>query len=230
MPTVAPTIDTAVQQQQRTTLSGASLAKDFDQFLTLLTTQLQNQDPLSPMDTNQFTQQLVSFAGVEQQINGNQKLDALVQMQLSNAFSASLGYVGLDVSYLSNEVAYDGKTPAKINYALEGTAKTVNINILDESGKVVFSGPGQTTTGNNSFTWNGKTTGGAPLPEGTYTVKIDATNDKGAIVKSSTVVSGRVRGVESQKGIIHLLVGDRAVPMANVLNAAVPPEVKPTGT
>jgi flagellar basal-body rod modification protein FlgD len=222
--TTIPTIDNAVQQQQRTALSNASLAKDFDQFLTLLTTQLQNQDPLSPMDTNQFTQQLVSFAGVEQQINSNQKLDSLVQMQLSNAFSASLGYVGLDVSYLSNEIAYDGKGTSTVNYALDKAAKTVTVNILDESGKVVFSGPGQTNTGSNKFVWTGKTTGGAPLPAGTYTVKIDANDETGAIVKSSTVVTGRVRGVETQQGVIHLLVGQRAVPMANVLNAALPPE------
>ncbi|MCB9979368.1 MAG: flagellar hook capping family protein [Rhodospirillales bacterium] len=228
MASAITTIDTVVQQQQKTTTGVASLAKDFDQFLTLLTTQLQNQDPLSPMDTNQFTQQLVSFAGVEQQINSNQKLDSLVQMQLSNAFSASLGYVGLDVSYLSNEIAYDGTTPATINYALESTARTVTVNILDESGSLVYSGPGKTVSGKNAFVWDGKSTGGAPLPEGTYTVRIDALDDTDGIVGSSTVVSGRVRGVETQQGIIHLLIGERAVPMANILNAAIPPEEKLT--
>jgi len=60
---------------QKTTASKASLSQDFDDFLQLLTTQLQNQDPLNPMDSNEFTNQLVQFSQVEQQINSNQKLD-----------------------------------------------------------------------------------------------------------------------------------------------------------
>ena len=74
------TISNALNSQQSTLNSSAQLAEDFDSFLQLLTTQLQNQDPLSPLDTNEFTSQLVQFAGVEQQINVNQKLNSLVSL------------------------------------------------------------------------------------------------------------------------------------------------------
>ena len=79
-------IGTALNQQAQTNSSSVGLASDFNQFLILLTTQLQHQDPLSPMDTTEFTNQLVAFSGVEQQINTNQKLDSLVSLQLGNAF------------------------------------------------------------------------------------------------------------------------------------------------
>lgn len=219
-------LNTALTQQNRTASTGAKLAEDFDSFLTLLTTQLQNQDPLSPLDTNQFTQQLVSFAGVEQQINSNQKLDSLVQMQLSNAFSAALGYVGLDVRYLSNELSYSGTGESKISYSLEKSAREASVNIFDEAGKLVYSAKVDPAQGPHDFTWNGKSTGGQQMPAGTYTIKIDAADAAGTPVKSTSVVPGRVKGVETQNGIIHLLVGDRAVPIANILNAALPPEEK----
>src|SRR5262249_32024485 len=90
-------INTALDQQAKTATTTQQPTTDFAQFLTLLTTQLQNQDPLNPMDSAQFTNQLVMFSQVEQQINANQKLDSLVALGVSNGLSAALGYVGLDV-------------------------------------------------------------------------------------------------------------------------------------
>jgi len=122
------TVNTALQQQARTSNSSAQLADDFDQFLQLLTVQLQNQDPLNPTDTAEFTNQLVAFSGVEQQINTNQKLDNLVSLQLSNTFSSALGYVGLDASYVSSEAFYDGSNDVKINYAISGDSADTTRN------------------------------------------------------------------------------------------------------
>ena len=95
------TITGALQNAQNTQQQSVTLAEDFSQFLTLLTTQLQNQDPLSPMDSTEFTNQLVQFSQVEQQINSNKKLDNLVQLQLASVSNVALGYVGLDISYIS---------------------------------------------------------------------------------------------------------------------------------
>ncbi len=217
-------ISTALAQQSRTASTGSKLAEDFDSFLTLLTTQLQNQDPLSPLDTNQFTQQLVSFAGVEQQINSNQKLDSLVQMQLSNVFSSALGYVGLDVNYLSSELSYDGTGGAKISYSLSDAAASNQVNIYNESGELVYSAQGDTSSGAHEFVWDGKSTGGETMPAGNYSIYVDALDSAGDVVDSSIVVPGRVRGVETQDGVVHLLIGDRAVALSNVLNAATPEE------
>lgn len=225
MATTSPvSIGTALNQQQKTSNSSKQLSEDFDQFLRLLTTQLQNQDPLDPMDSAQFTQQLVAFSGVEQQINTNQKLDNLVALNLNNALNSSLGYVGMDISYLSAEMNFDGTTPVKVTYALDGKAASNNISITDETGKVVFQKTGALDTGKNELTWDGSLTNGGHAPAGTYTVKINAFDSDGNLVKSTSVVTGRVKGVETQDGVINLLVGDRAVPLGNVLNAIKPME------
>ena len=102
------TVSGAVNNAQKTAQQAVGLAEDFDQFLILLTTQLQNQDPLNPMDSTEFTNQLVQFSQVEQAINQNQKLDDLVSLQLGSVSSVALGYVGLDVNYISSDMNFDG--------------------------------------------------------------------------------------------------------------------------
>lgn len=222
MTTISPTISGATTDAAKTTGSVTGLAKDFSQFLKLLTTQLQNQDPLNPMDSNEFTNQLVQFSQVEQQINTNQKLDNVVALQLSSSISAALGYVGLDANYVSAEAHYDGATPVKITYSLESEARTAKLNLINEAGEIVHSQDISGKTGRIDVTWDGKDAFGQKAPEGTYTIRIDALDAEDKPVKSSTVVQGRVRGIETQDGTILLLVGDRAVPVSNVLNAALP--------
>ena len=222
MSTAATTISGLTNSTQKTATQKATLAADFDQFLTLLTTQLQNQDPLNPMDSNDFTNQLVQFSQVEQQINTNQKLDSLLSLQLSSSISAALGYVGLDASYVSNEMNYDGEKPVSISYSLAAQAKTAKMTILDGDGNKVLTKDIGLETGRQNYTWDGKDEYGQKMAAGTYTVKIDALDANNKTVTSTVVVNGNVRGVETQDGQILLLVGERSVPMANILNASVP--------
>src|SRR3954452_2810695 len=97
------------------------LSQDYTTFLKLLTTQLQNQDPMSPMDSSQFTNQLVQYSQVEQQIGQNDKLEKLVKMQSNNQTQASLGFIGLDVEATGSAFTYDGSSPAKMSYTLPET-------------------------------------------------------------------------------------------------------------
>ncbi|PZQ48479.1 MAG: flagellar hook capping family protein [Micavibrio aeruginosavorus] len=205
-----------------TTNAQAQLSEDFSQFLTLLTTQLQNQDPLSPMDSTEFTNQLVQFSQVEQQINSNAKLDNLVALQLSSISTVALGYVGMDISYVSSDMNFDGTNPVEINFALGSEAVTSKINIYDEEGELVYSKDAPKNVGTNSYTWNGTDSNGNALPAGTYTVKIDALDKAGTAIDNSTVVSGHVKGIETQNGVVYVLVGDRAVPLASIVNATTP--------
>ena len=126
----------AVQAAQ-TQEQSIALANDFSQFLTLLTTQLQNQDPLDPLDSREFTDQLVQFSQVEQSINTNSKLDDLISLQLSNSTTSALDYVGLDVSYVSAEVSLEQGENTTIRYSLDRPASVSQINIFDESGQLV---------------------------------------------------------------------------------------------
>lgn len=221
------TIGSALEQQSQTTAASTSLAEDFSQFLTLLTVQLQNQDPLDPMDTSEFTNQIVAFTGVEQQINTNQKLDDLVALQLSSSLSSALSYVGLDISYIGNEFNYDGTLPAKINYAMDGSAIDAKVRVLNEQGDILYEEQAKTSAGNNEFVWDGTDKNGNPLPAGTYQVRIDALDANDQPVVSTTVVSGRVRGVETQNGLTFALVGERAIALGNILNASQPDEAPP---
>jgi len=216
----------AANDASKTGASTVKLAEDFQQFLTLLTTQLQNQDPLSPMDSTEFTNQLVQFTQVEQQINTNQKLDNLVAMQLASVSTVALGYVGMDISYIGSEMNYDGTKPVKVTYALANEAVTSKINVYDEDGLLIYSADAPKDTGMNEVTWTGKKTNGDPVPAGTYTVKIDAVDKDGKAIENSTVVTGHVDGIETQNGVVYVLVGDRAVPIASIVNARIP--VAPT--
>lgn len=211
------------EQANQTSQQRVTLAEDFSQFLKLLTTQLQNQDPLAPMDSTEFTNQLVQFSQVEQQINSNQKLDSLVALQLSTISSVALGYVGMDISYVSSDMNYDGTTPVDINYALSEEAVSAKVNIYDEEGTLVYSADTPKDTGTNKFTWSGITTSGQPVAAGTYTVKIDALNKDEKAIANSTVVSGHVRGIETQNGVVYVLVGERAVAVSSIVNATTPP-------
>lgn len=224
----ATTISGITNNAAKTTAQRATIANDFDDFLRLLTTQLQNQDPLNPMDSNEFTNQLVQFSQVEQQINTNQKLDSLVALQLSSSISAALGYVGLDASYVSNDLHFNGTDAAKITYSLEKAAVKAKLSVVDEDGKTIFSRDVPGTIGKNDITWDGKDEFGTAQPPGTYSIRIDALDENDKSLKSTVVVNGRIRGVETQDGQILLLVGERAVPMANILNAAEPPTSPPT--
>ncbi len=219
-------IGTALNQQAKTEASSNKLAEDYNEFLLLLTTQLQNQDPMNPMDSTEFTNQIVAFSGVEQQINMNQKLDSLVALQLSNIMGSALSYVGMDTSYLSSELYFDGSSPAKVNYSLSSEATESKIRIVDENGDIIYETEASKNIGNSEFIWDGTTKTGEPAPKGTYEVRIDALDYDNNTVNTTTVVTGRVHGVETQNGTILLLVGERAVPVNTVLNASEPPSAE----
>ena len=221
------TVTGAANQASQTAQQRVSLADDFSQFLTLLTTQLQNQDPMAPMDSTEFTNQLVQFSQVEQQINSNAKLDNLVQLQLSSISSVALGYVGMDVSYIGSEMYYDGETNLDVNYALADEAVVAKINIYNEAEELVYSADAPRTAGTNTVTWTGVKTDGTPVEPGTYTVKIDALDKNDKAIENSTVVTGRVKGIESQNGLVYVLIGDRAVSLSSIVNAKLPEEAAP---
>ncbi len=221
------TINNALDFQQRTSNASNQLAEDFDDFLILLTTQLQNQDPLDPADSTEFTNQLVSFAGVEQQINANQRLESLVSLGLGTSFSSSLNYVGKDVSYVSSEVYFDGGSPISVDYTISGTSADTSIKIFNEDGDIVFQRPVSDDETIESFTWDGKDENGLVQPAGTYSLRVDALDPQNNPLTTTTVVTGNVKGVETQNGTTFLLIGERAVSVGNVINvtqAATPVE------
>lgn len=224
------TLSGTINKAQNTAQQSIKLAEDFTQFLTLLTTQLQNQDPLSPMDSSEFTNQLVQFSQVEQSINTNKKLDDMLSLQLASISSVALGYVGLDVTYTSAEMNWDGTTPVNVNYGLSAQASVAKVNVYKEDGTVVRSMDAPKSPGAQQVTWDGRDNNGNLMPSGTYSVKVEAADKNSKPMAVSTAVSGNVRGIESQNGVVYLLVGERAIALNSVINASVPKPATPTTT
>src|SRR3954452_25189704 len=130
------------------------IAENFDSFLQLLTTQLKNQSPLDPLDTNQFTQQLVQFASVEQQLKTNETLSSLLTNAQASTAATAATYVGLDITAdgatqsLSNGTASWTLTPAR--------AAKATVTIKDANGAVVATKTATLQAGEQTFTWDGK--------------------------------------------------------------------------
>lgn len=225
------TLSSAANSASKTQAQSVKLAEDFNQFLTLLTTQLQNQDPLNPMDSSEFTNQLVQFSQVEQSINTNQKLDDMLALQLGSLSTVALGYVGMDVTYTGTEMNWDGTNPVSINYALEKNASVLKANVYDESGKLVRSMDAPKAAGGQKVSWDGKDNNGNVMAAGTYSIKVEAADNDQKPISVTTAVSGHVRGIEAQDGVIFLLIGERAVALNNVIQAVNPSAAKgPAGT
>jgi flagellar basal-body rod modification protein FlgD len=198
-----------------TSAATQQLTGNFDTFLQLLTTQLQNQDPLNPMDSNQFTQQLVEFSQVEQQINTNSNLQSLISLTEGNAGSAAVGYLGKDVTISNGNAALTNGT-ATWNYTLGADSSTTQLSVTNSAGQVVYTGSGETSSGSNTFTWDGQDNNGNQLPDGTYTLAVTATGSDGSAIQTSVSSSGIVSEVAFQNGVPVLMIGSMTVPLSQV--------------
>ncbi|WJR79742.1 flagellar hook capping FlgD N-terminal domain-containing protein [Bradyrhizobium sp. NP1] len=175
--------------------SGATLAGNFQTFLTLLTTQLKNQNPLDPLDTNQFTQQLVQFASVEQQLKTNDQLTTLVSLQQTAQATQALTFVG-KTAVVNGNTATLTNSQATWNLNIPSNS-TVNISITNSSGQTVFSGKYSASAGNNQpFVWNGQGNDGTQWQNGQYTLTATATDSSGNAVGITTQAQGVVNSVD----------------------------------
>jgi flagellar basal-body rod modification protein FlgD len=187
-------------------LASSQIAGNFQSFLQLLTVQLQNQNPLSPLDTNQFTQQLVEFAGVQQQLNTNDSLATLVSLQQANQASQALGFVGKTAVVNGNTASL---TNSQATWQLDiASNSTVNISIANSTGQTVFTGKFPASAGNNQpFNWNGRGNDGTLLPDGTYKLTATATDSAGNSVGVKTQVEGVVSSVDLTQSPPLLSIG-----------------------
>jgi flagellar basal-body rod modification protein FlgD len=178
---------------QANAMANQQIAGNFQSFLQLLTTQLQNQNPLDPLDTNQFTQQLVEFAGVQEQINTNDSLASLVSMQQTAQATQALTFVG-KTAIVNGNTATMANSSATWELTVPSNSN-VNISIANSSGQTVFTQTVPENAGNQPFTWNGVGSDGTQWPDGTYTLTATTTDSSGNSVAVATQVAGLVSGV-----------------------------------
>jgi flagellar basal-body rod modification protein FlgD len=215
-PTTSSTAPSSTAQSAGV-LGGQQLAGNFDTFLQLLTTQLQNQDPLDPLDTNQFTQQLVEFASVEQQVNMNTNLQTLITMQQTSQSLQALQLMGANVTINSNTAALSNATnnPATWGFSSPSPA-TGAITITSSTGQVAYTGTTSLSAGNNTYTWNGKGNNGVTWPDGNYTLSITATGANGQAVSVTTQVQGTVTAVNVNQNPPQVTVGGQSYPISAI--------------
>ena len=193
--TATPTTTTPTSSSSASSaVNNTEIASNFTEFLQLLTTQLQNQNPLSPMDTNQFTQQLVEFAQVEQQMNTNSSLSTLVSLAQSQQSTSALSLIGANVVVNGATVPMTG---GNANWTMNASKPaTATITISDSTGQTAYSGKFAVNSGAQSFHWNGIGNNGQQWPDGNYTLTATAVDASGQPVTISTQVTAKVDSVD----------------------------------
>jgi flagellar basal-body rod modification protein FlgD len=199
-----------------------------EEFLTLLIAELENQDPLAPMESQEMAAQMAQFGSLERLYSIDQRLgesldvDMVMTQAVNNTMAASL--IGREVVAIGDSIVLNGGD-AKLHYTLEDPAAEVTITIYDESGQAVrtiqHKGP---MDGEQVFVWNGTDNSGRLLSDGVYRFEIAARDAEGNFVNALTTASGIITGVSYATGVAVLLVGDLEFPMGNVISIRIPEE------
>jgi flagellar basal-body rod modification protein FlgD len=219
--TPVPKSATSTGAAATTDVASSQIAGNFNTFLQLLTTQLKNQNPLDPLDTNQFTQQLVSFAGVEQQINMNTQLKTMVALQQTAQATQALNFVGATV-------AVNGSGAQMVNAQAQWTytptsAANATFTITNSTGQTVFSQSGVVQPGAQQFTWNGVGNTGQQWLDGNYTLSVTATDPAtGKSAAVPTQVNGVVSSVDLTQNPPVLTVGGQNFTVNQILRVIAP--------
>jgi flagellar basal-body rod modification protein FlgD len=176
-------------------VSQGTLSDNFDTFLTILTAQIQNQDPLEPLDSNQFTQQLVQFSGVEQQIRTNDQLESLLSATRSSMGASLAGYLGQTAEIDAAGAGFSGD-PLSWRYELGADAAAVKLSVVDASGREIFAATGEKTAGAHDFEWDGRDKDGRTVGEGAYFLAVTAADANETKLAANVSVVARITGVD----------------------------------
>ena len=194
----------------------STLAGDMDAFLLLLTTQLKNQDPLSPLEPTEFTNQLVNFASVEQQIATNDNIEKLLSVQNAALASAIIGFVGREVVADTS-----GKLPlqngeATFEYTLGSSASNVVMTISDDNGRILFTKAGETGVGKHEVTWDGKDAQDQQMPDGSYNLSITPLAFSGETIEHTTRVKAVITGISLANGETKMDASGVTIPFEKI--------------
>lgn len=189
-----------------------------DQFLQLLVAQLNNQDPMNPMDNEAFVAQLATFSSLEAQLETNSLLESVIMGQNSQTSSSAVNFIGKDVRAMADFVDFDGTNPTAIGFETLSDAEKVTITVKDSNGDVVRKIElDQHDKGNHAYSWDGMNNKGKPVDEGTYNISVSATDADGNNVDTIPVYEGRITGISYENGYPELLIGDHRLTLGDVI-------------
>ncbi len=224
-----PTALTALTPPAPQTTSAADdsrtrLAGNFDTFLSLLTTQLQNQDPLSPVDTDQFTQQLVQFTGVEQQIQTNSLLQSLVGQANATSAGSALSFLGQAADFRSESAVLTDGGQIDFNFRVPTNAEEAELIVSDAAGREVLRTRADRTGFGSlqTFRWDGQSTSGTPAPPGRYTLSTRAIDAEGSILPVAISVRETITGLDLSQGEPLYLTSSGPRPYSSILGVRAP--------
>lgn len=195
--------------------SQVSLANNFEMFLTLLTEQMKAQDPLNPLDSTEFVNQLVNFSGVEQQIRSNQNLESLLAIQAASAQSTAVGFIGREATVGSPQGVLQDSS-AEWTYILPEDTQGTLITITDENGRTVATFEGEATAGSHTFNWDGLDQSDLQMEDGVYSMSIAAVNADGQPVNADILTTARVTGIDFSGSEVVVQMGDIEVLLSSV--------------
>jgi flagellar basal-body rod modification protein FlgD len=174
----------------------ASITSDFDMFLRLLTTQMQNQDPLDPADSTEYTAQLATFSGVEQQVETNNLLRDLQASFASMNMGQLSGWIGMEAR-AEVPVNFTGQT-TMVQVAPHALADRMELIVRDGAGDVVARVPAVLT--DEPFAWDGRGTDGTPLPHDTYSLSVQSWSGEELLEDRATFVYGEITEAQTLSG------------------------------
>jgi flagellar basal-body rod modification protein FlgD len=216
-PTNSTTNSSSANASAANIAGSQQLAGNFNTFLQLLTTQLQNQDPLDPLDTNQFTQQLVEFASVQQQVDMNTNMQTLISLQQTTAATTALQLVGQTVTVSGSSATLSNATGSPASWSLNSAGPaTASVTITSATGQTAYTGTTTLNSGANSYTWNGVGNNNVTWPDGAYTIAVNATGANGQAVTVSTQVQGVVSAVNMSQSPPTLTISGQSVPISSI--------------
>jgi flagellar basal-body rod modification protein FlgD len=200
------TTNTTGNAASAATASRTQLAGSFDNFLSLLTTQLKNQSPTDPLDTNQMTAQLVQFASVEQQIGMNKNLEQMVALQQAAQLTAASPMLGQRVEVEGDQLPLQGGS-ATVRLPAAGAARSARVAVLDNSGRILREAQVTLGTSSQDWTWDGRDTAGKKLPDGAYKVAVTGADTAGGPATTGFSVIGTATAAERMDGALRLRMG-----------------------
>ncbi|MCF8069189.1 MAG: flagellar hook assembly protein FlgD [Desulfobacterales bacterium] len=215
-------LNTATDTSSSETDSDTSLGQE--DFLTLMVAQLQNQDPLNPMDGTEYTAQLAQFSALEQQMETNTLLSEISSKLDTDSTENILDYIGKDVTYSGYAMTIDGGTATSASFSIEDSAN-INVTIYNTSGEEVKNlYLGQNYAGTYGIEWDGTDSSGSQVDDGVYYYSISAINESGGAVNVETTMSGTVTGLSYENGNQYLVVNDNLINPASIIEITIPEE------
>jgi flagellar basal-body rod modification protein FlgD len=210
----------ATNQSELTSLGNNSMKKD--EFLKLLVEQLKHQDPMSPMNSQDFASQLAQFSSLEQLTNmsGMMEESMQVDLMLTQAINNTMAttFIGKGVSASGNRISYVKDQPVEISFQLNSQAENVSVNILDKAGNVINKIKlGATPKGVHHVDWNGETENGRDVPQGEYDFQIIAEDSNGDSVDYVPMIKGIITGIKYTDGTAVFVVNDKEIPFNQVI-------------